>query len=164
MFPTICSKRRSCGIHRKIGTLQDAERVAAWVYQIARNVVRDHHRGTLNPTVALGDAANERAEDREPKSGCRDMTWLNEMIRSLPDGYRQAVQMAEIEEHTQQDVASRLGLSLSGAKSRIQRGRAMLKDVLKRCCSFELDVRGRVMGCDPKSDQQMCRECGDGIA
>jgi RNA polymerase sigma-70 factor, ECF subfamily len=50
------------------------------------------------------------------------------MIRSLPEGYRQAVQMAEIEEQSQQHVADRLGLSLSGAKSRIQRGRAMLKD------------------------------------
>lgn len=83
------------------------------------------------------------------------------MIRSLPDGYREAVQLAEIEEQTQQDVADRLGLSLSGAKSRIQRGRAMLKDVLEACCSFELDGRGRVMGCDPKPNQKVCRDCGD---
>jgi RNA polymerase sigma-70 factor, ECF subfamily len=83
------------------------------------------------------------------------------MIQSLPEGYRQAVQMAEIEERSQQDVADLLGLSLSGAKSRIQRGRAMLKDVLERCCSFETDGRGRVMGCDPKPDQQVCRDCGE---
>jgi RNA polymerase sigma-70 factor, ECF subfamily len=68
--------------------------------------------------------------------------------------------MAEIEGRSQQDVADRLGLSLSGAKSRIQRGRAMLKDVLQRSCSFELDVRGRVMGCEPKPDQRVCGDCG----
>ena len=101
------------------------------------------------------------ADDQEPQPGCRSITWLDEMIQSLPDGYRQAVQMAEIEEQSQQDVADRLGLSLSGAKSRIQRGRAMLKDVLQRCCSFELDARGRVMGCDPKPNQQVCRDCGE---
>lgn len=150
-------------VHRSIGTLQDAERVAAWVYQIARNVVRDHQRLASSSTVALtdADAENVTADDDEPPTGCRGIPWLDEMIQSLPDGYRQAVQMAEIEEQSQQVVADRLGLSLSGAKSRVQRGRAMLKDVLQRCCSFELDVRGRVMECDPKPDQKVCRDCGE---
>ena len=147
-------------VHRNIGTLQEAERLAAWVYQIARNVVHDHHRKTTNPTVALVDAENV-SNDHDPRNGCRSITWLDEMIQSLPDGYRQAVQMAEIEEQSQQDVADRLGLSLSGAKSRIQRGRVMLKEVLERCCSFEMDGRGRVMGCDPKPNQQVCRDCGE---
>ena len=148
-------------VHRNIGTLQEAERLAAWVYQIARNVVHDHHRRTLNSTVALADTENVSADDHEPQPGCPTITWLDAMVRSLPDGYREAVQMAEVEEQPQQVVADRLGLSLSGAKSRIQRGRAMLKDLLQRCCSFELDGRGRVMGCDPKPDQQMCRDCGE---
>lgn len=148
-------------VHRNIGRLQEAERMAAWVYQIARNVVHDHHRQATNSTVTLANADNLSEDDSESQSGCRNVTWLDEMIQSLPDGYRQAVQMAEIEEQSQQMVADRLGLSLSGAKSRIQRGRAMLKDVLERCCSFELDSRGRVMGCDPKSDQQVCSDCGE---
>ena len=147
-------------VHRNIGTLQEAERLAAWVYQIARNVVHDHHRRAPNSTVALADAENV-SDDNDSQTGCRRITWLDEMIQSLPEGYRQAVQMAEIEEHSQQAVADRLGLSLSGAKSRIQRGRAMLKDVLERCCSFEVDGRGRVLGCDPRPNQQACRDCGE---
>lgn len=147
-------------VHRNIGALQEADRLAAWVYQIARNVVHDHHRKRSNSTVALAEAENV-SDDNDSQNGCRSIPWLDQMIRSLPDGYRQAVQMAEIEEQTQQDVADRLGLSLSSAKSRIQRGRAMLKDVLERCCSFEIDGRGRVMGCDPKADQQVCRDCGE---
>src|SRR5687768_6134938 len=110
-------------VHRNIGTLQEAERLAAWVYRIARNVVHDYHRKTTNSTVALADAEYV-SDDNEPQNGCWGITWLDEMIQSLPDGYRKAVQMAEIEEQSQQDVADRLGLSLSGAKSRIQRGRA----------------------------------------
>lgn len=148
-------------VHRNIGTLQDTQRLAAWVYQIARNVVHDYHRRALNSTVALVDSENLSEVDHEPRTGCRSIAWLDELIQSLPDGYRQAVQMAEIDEQSQQDIADRLGLSLSGAKSRIQRGRAMLKDALQRCCSFELDVRGRVMGCDPKPNQQVCRDCGE---
>ncbi len=125
-----------------------------------------HANGLLRPTAAErqlsdrdGDAEIVSADDQEPQTGCRGIAWLDEMIQSLPDGYRQAVQMAEIEEQSQQDVADRLGLSLSGAKSRVQRGRAMLKDALQRCCSFELDVRGRVMECDPRPNQQVCRDC-----
>ena len=149
-------------VHRNIGTLQEAERLAAWVYQIARNVVHDHHRRAVNSTVALADA-DPVSDDRpyEPQFGGGGITWLDEMIRSLPNGYREAVQLAEIEELSQQAVADRLGLSLSGAKSRIQRGRAMLKDILEQCCSFELDGRGRVMGCDPKPNQKVCRDCGE---
>ena len=147
-------------VHRSIGTLQEAERLAAWVYQIARNVVHDHHRKTTTSTVALVDAENV-SDEHDSQSVCRSIAWLEEMIQSLPEGYRQAVQMAEIEEQSQRVVADRLGLSLSGAKSRIQRGRAMLKDVLDRCCSFERDGRGRLMGCDPKPSQQVCRDCGD---
>lgn len=146
-------------VHRNIGTLREAERLAAWLYQIARNVIHDHHREAVIPTVALADAENVSAEDHALQPGCPSIAWLDEMIQTLPDGYRQAVQLAEIEGLSQQNVADRLDLSLSGAKSRIQRGRAMLKAIVQRCCSFELDVRGRVMGCDPKSNQQACRDC-----
>jgi RNA polymerase sigma-70 factor (ECF subfamily) len=146
-------------IHRNIGTLQDAERLAAWVYQIARNVVHDHHRRASTRTVALADAEDVSTADHEPQSGCPDLAWLEEMIQALPDGYRQAVQMAEIERQSQRDVADRLGASLSAAKSRIQRGRAMLKDLLLQCCTFDVDVRGRVRGCAPKPHQRACGGC-----
>ena len=116
----------------------------------------------MHRTRGLGELPRQKAVSlmvHEPQTGCRSIDWLHEMIQSLPDGYRQAVQMAEIEEQSQQEVADRLGLSLSGAKSRIQRGRAMLKDNLQRCCSFELDVRGRVTACDPKPNQRLCSDC-----
>ena len=148
-------------VHRNITTLKETERLAAWVYQIARNVVHDHYRSASNSTVALTDADPIDNDESEPQAGCKGNTWMSELIQSLPDGYREAVRLAEIEELSQQVVADRLGLSLSGAKSRIQRGRAMLKDSLEQCCSFELDGRGRVMGCDPKPNQKVCRNCGE---
>ncbi len=146
-------------VHRRIETLQEADRLVAWVYQIARNVVHDHHRRAINAPVTLTDAEHMSDGAHERQSGCRNIKWLHGMIQSLPEGYRQAVQMAEIEELPQQNIADRMGLSLSGAKSRIQRGRAMLKDVLQRCCSFELDVRGRVIGCDPRPSNHVCPDC-----
>jgi RNA polymerase sigma-70 factor (ECF subfamily) len=149
-------------VHRNIGTLKDEVRLAAWVYQIARNVIHDHHRKLPNATVALGDTDPvAEGEDHLSQLRCRGGGWLDEMIRSLPESYREAVQLAEIDGLSQQQVADRLGLSLSGAKSRIQRGRSMLRGVLDQCCHFEFDGRGNMIDYDPKPERKVCRDCGE---
>ena len=130
-------------VHRGIGTLRETDRVAAWVYRIARNVVHDHHRKPTDATIALGDADPvDEADDRSAPAVCGACGWLDEMVRSQPDGYRESVRLAEVEGVPQQAVADRLGLSLSGAKSRVQRGRALLRQALDACCEVELDGRG----------------------
>jgi RNA polymerase sigma-70 factor (ECF subfamily) len=86
---------------------------------------------------------------------------MDEMIRELPEKYREAVQLAEIEGLPQQEIANRLSLTLSGAKSRVQRGRVLLKEVLDQCCTFHVDRRGNVMDCDPKPDRKACLGCDD---
>ncbi len=144
-------------VHRNIATLQDADRLAAWVYQIARNVIYDHHRSSSKTAPLVDEPAC--AEDREGVP--RTATWLAKMVGQLPDGYSEAVQLAELGGLAQQEVADRLGLSLSGAKSRIQRGRAMLKETLLLCCDFELDRRGNVLDCIPKPDRSVCPDCDD---
>ena len=149
-------------VHRNLGTLREADRVATWVYQIARNVLLDHRRRAASPAQALGDTdPADEPDDRLCTLRCHGAGWLEEMIRSLPDGYREAVQLAEIEGLSQQAVADRLGLSLSGAKSRVQRGRVMLRDVLDQCCRFEFNGRGNLMDFDPKPDRTVCRNCDD---
>lgn len=148
-------------VHRNLGALHHADRLAAWVYQIARNVIHDHHRKATNATVALADDPAEQPEDRLSCLRSRAGEWLEEMVRQLPGGYREAVQLSEIEGLPQQEVADRLGLSLSGAKSRIQRGRVMLKGVLEQCCHFEFDGRGNLMDYDPKPDRKVCRNCDE---
>lgn len=85
-----------------------------------------------------------------------------ELVRQLPETYRDAVRLSGIEGLPQREVAGRLGLSLSAAKSRVQRGRAMLKDALDHCCTFHFDRRGNLMDDDPKPDRMVCRDCDDG--
>ena len=85
-----------------------------------------------------------------------------ELIAQLPDRYRDAVRMSELEGLSQQAVADRLHLSLSGAKSRVQRGRAKLRQILDACCSFEFDRRGNLLDCQPHPDGSPCRQCDSG--
>lgn len=149
-------------IHRNLGTLHDADRLGAWVFQIARNAIRDYHRKATHSTVALGDIDPTDNRDHHPSQfRCRGAKWLDEMIGTLPDGYREAVQLAEMEGVTQQEVAHQFGISLSGAKSRVQRGRAMLRDALDACCRFQFDHTGRVVDCDPCSERKVCNGCDE---
>ena len=71
------------------------------------------------------------------------------MVRRLPAKYRKAIDLVEFQGLAQDDAAVRLGISLSGAKSRVQRARVKLKDMLQACCSFEFDGRGRIVDFQP---------------
>lgn len=143
-------------VHRGLGDLEHAERVSAWVYQIARNVLNDHYRRAVPEATPLSDepavAENTKADE------CR---WLGELVQQLPEPYREAIQLAEIDGLIQQEVADSAGLSLSGAKSRIQRGRVMLRELLDRCCAFEFDARGNLLDYVPHPRQTVCRQCND---
>jgi RNA polymerase sigma-70 factor, ECF subfamily len=81
------------------------------------------------------------------------------MIYSLPEPYRDALVLTEFDGLTQKELAERLGISLSGAKSRVQRGKEQLKRMLHDCCTFEFDRRGRVIDCEPRGNSG-CKECG----
>ena len=80
------------------------------------------------------------------------------MIEGLPDAYREAIVLTEFEGLTQKELADRLGISLSGAKSRVQRARGQLKQMLLGCCQFEFDRRGGIIDCKPRVNNG-CRGC-----
>jgi RNA polymerase sigma-70 factor (ECF subfamily) len=145
-------------IHRGLDSLADVDRLAAWVYQIARNVIRDHYRAAGDVPTGLPD---DVAEEQEPLAGpkARACVWLDELSGELPDTYRDAVRLAEIDGLSHQELADRLGLSLAAAKSRVQRGRTLLKDVLTGCCVFHVDRRGNVVDIDPRPERTVCRDC-----
>ncbi|MDP2857675.1 MAG: RNA polymerase subunit sigma, partial [Bacillota bacterium] len=77
---------------------------------------------------------------------------LTAMVDDLPEPFRTAIEMVEQRQMMQRDYAATAGLSLSGAKSRIQRARKMLKKKLLDCCSVELDRLGNVLDFRHKND------------
>ncbi len=129
-------------IHKKLGTLEDATRLPAWVFQIARNVIIDHYRSRRNPADPAVDSQSVPESDNLNGivSG-----WIPVAIESLPESYRDAVKLYELEDLSQREIAQQLGLSLSAVKSRVRRGREKLKQTLNDCCSFEFDRRGNVL-------------------
>jgi len=143
-------------IQKRLGQLQDPAKLEGWIYLIARNAIIDHYR-TRKETAEVPDTlpaepdAND-GEIEELKASFR------RMIYSLPEPYREAVVLTELDGLTQQALADRLGISLSGAKARVQRGRSQLKQMLDECCTFEFDRRGKVIDCTPRA-KAGCDEC-----
>lgn len=149
----------------KIGSLREAERLESWVYQVARNVIADfYRRQTPRPTEAVEEVADRNENSRGTNQNDAIAKWLSLMISNLPKKQRDAVQMYEIEGLPQSEIAQRLSISLSGAKSRVQRGRNRLEEMLRGCCQFELDRRGNVIECRPATVdccEQVSCECDD---
>jgi RNA polymerase sigma-70 factor (ECF subfamily) len=142
-------------IQKGLGKLQGKEKLEAWVFQITRNAIADHHRAKRPSEPLLEDVA----EAVEPAAAGEGLpAALRRMVEMLPERYREAILWTEFEGFTQQEVAVRLGISLSGAKSRVQRGRALLKTMLLECCQFEFDRRGGIMACEPRAKVR-CAEC-----
>ncbi len=136
------------------GSVEDME---AWLYRSARNAVIDHFRKRKQTVEIPETLAAEFDEKPHEAEGLRAA--FRRMIASLPEPYRDAVVLADIQGLKQREVAERLGISLSGAKSRVQRGREQLRTMLHECCTFEFDRRRRVIDCAPRSAGG-CEECG----
>lgn len=149
-------------VHRKLDSVRDEQRLNSWVFQIARNLVIDHYRAR-GRTVA-GDLGESPADavpgpsSSTPNLNREVASWLPAALDSLPPEYSRAVRLYEVEGLSQQEIAERLGLSLSGAKSRIQRGRRKLKGLLEDCCRFQFDRRGNVLSYHPRNCS--CDDCG----
>jgi RNA polymerase sigma-70 factor (ECF subfamily) len=146
-------------IHTSIHTLREESRIAPWIYRIARNTVYDYYR-KRRLHAPLPDDAPAPSGSEENEAERQIATSLLGMLADLPEGYRRAVTLYELEGLKQEEIGIHLGISLSGAKSRVQRGRQMLKDALLDCCHFEFDRRGHII--DYAERQVCCPRCACG--
>lgn len=144
-------------MHRRLDSLKDPRRLVSWVFQITRHAIADYYRVPERQrevpaglaadmdaahSLPLGHLTRPSADSgqlREELAAC-----LRPMIERLSSQYREAVTLVELEGLTQNAAAKRLGLSVSGMKSRVQRGRRQLKRMLEECCVIHLDRRRSV--------------------
>ena len=143
-------------VHSRIDTLKDGNKIQNWLYQIARNTIIDHYR-SQKQTQELPETLTHPEQDPIDKARQEIGTCLLPFIQSLPENYRQTLTLSEMEGLTQKAVAAKQGLSLSAAKARVQRGRAMMKEMLLECCRFELDRKGKMI--DYESKNRCCDKC-----
>ncbi len=137
-------------IHARLDSLDDQRKFGGWVYQITRNAIVDHYRGRR----PMSDLPDSLAAPESPPGDVADelLPGIGPMLLLLQPEDREALLLTEVERLTQQELANRLGLSLPGAKSRVQRARRRLKDAFVDCCRVEFDRRGGVAAYQPGCD------------
>ncbi len=143
-------------MHSGLSSLKDETKLQSWLYQIARNAIVDYFR-SQKPTVDIPEWLPQPEADPNEKIAQELSECLQPMIQLLPENYREAVILSELRGLTQKEVAKMQGTSLSGAKSRVQRGRALLKEMLTDCCRLEFDHSGRL--CDYERKGGACKAC-----
>lgn len=143
-------------MHTGLGSLKDETKLQSWLYQIARNAIIDYFRAQ-KPTVDIPEWLPQPETDPDEKVAQELSECLRPMIQLLPKNYREALILSELRGLTQKEVAQVQGTSLSGAKSRIQRGRVLLKNMLAECCRLKFDHNGRLYDYERKG--KVCNAC-----
>ena len=126
----------------------DLNNARAWLFQVARNTLIDHLR-LHHDTVELPDDlahSVETADTVDQLSAC-----LPRVLAELSASDRQAITTCDLQGMSQADFAAAQGLSLSAAKSRLQRARLRLKARMSLACQVRLDDAGRVQDFVPRA-------------
>ncbi len=121
----------------------------AWLYRTARNAVIDHYR-TRKHHESLDSSAFEMVDAElsvAPNQASQELAaCLQPMIDSLPAKYSDALRKVEIDGISQVVAAQQENVSVSAMKSRVQRGRRKLAEVLGDCCNVTLSPEGEIVG------------------
>jgi RNA polymerase sigma-70 factor, ECF subfamily len=133
-------------VHSKLGQLRESEKLVGWIFQIARNSITDYFR---QKAKAINYSNIDWDIERKPLNDCV-LTCLEDMITTLPEKYRHVLELTEVKEFSQLDLAKQLNISYSGAKSRVQRARQMLREKMDAAYRIRFDAYGNVIVCEDK--------------
>jgi RNA polymerase sigma-70 factor (ECF subfamily) len=147
-------------VQRGLADLRDDQRFGPWLFAIARTAIADHHRRA--PRIVTATLSGDEAPNENVDGGLVEQElakYVAPFVAALPSPYREAITLTELEGLSQKEAASMMGVSLSAMKSRVQRGRARLRDLFDACCKIALDARGRVIACEPRADRPVHCDC-----
>jgi RNA polymerase sigma-70 factor (ECF subfamily) len=140
---------------RKLDSLENPAMLSPWLYRIATNVSRDRFRKTArDPVQVASDDSNDEAVngdarladlfERYEMSSC-----VQEYLHELPDHYRSAILLHDVEGMTIAEMAQMLDATPGALKIRLHRARGRLRQALQEACAFSHDEDG-VFVCERK--------------
>lgn len=144
-------------VKTNIESLKNPAKADKWIFQIARNTMNDYFRKQKryfeNEDNYQEIYINENVfEDEDIKSKIRIQNfseYAGFIVSELPEKYRKAVYMKYIRGFSMKELAEELDISVSGAKSRVQRGRKMIKEIILKCCQVSTDKYGNIVDYKP---------------
>jgi RNA polymerase sigma-70 factor (ECF subfamily) len=144
-------------IGRGLPGFEGRAQLKTWAFSIATRVAADHFRQPANRAriVDLAETAELADSDHsvEQRLVVDEMnSCVRQVIDSLPEDYRAALVLHDLEGLTAEQTAEITHCSLPTAKIRIHRARMRLADALREACDFYLDS-DNVLRCDRKTDR-----------
>lgn len=145
-------------IINKIDTLENPDSVKSWTFSIARNKIIDHFREHQNKKIvskeieAFEISMDENSQNiYERIEGC-----ITLLIDQLPVSYRNIIYASEIEGKSQKELSEQLEMNYVTVRSKIQRGRSKLKEILLENCKIQTDNFGGLADCLPINSSECC--------
>lgn len=136
-------------VYTRIGQLRDSGKLVSWIYQIARNTIADHFRQRRKPEPDDIDWEEQTNRLNECVSIC-----LRKLVHTLPEKYQEAFTLSDMDGISQTEIARRLGISYSGAKSRVQRARQLLRQKMEEILIIKTDCYGNILVCEDRTPCQ----------
>jgi len=116
-------------------TLLDQEKLSSWIFRIAANLCQDHFRRAKRNLIPFDDdtaGASQEATSLEKQLEQYQLSlWVQDQLKLLPDPMRQIIFLCDIKQHTNQEAAELLEISLENVKVRLHRARKQLKAILE---------------------------------
>jgi RNA polymerase sigma-70 factor, ECF subfamily len=127
------------------------EHFRGWLYQIARNTIVDSLTESqrfvpLEDSVVDREASKLRVPDFDDGEFRKNLfSYTLKVIETFPPEDREVLTLTEIDGLSREELAAELKISLTAAKSRVQRARAKLRKTVEECCRLVTDPYGRVI-------------------
>ena len=136
-------------------TVNDPAKIKPWLYQVTRNLIADPYREMKQKRLACPCVIQN-----EKGAGNSNDDFLTHcmipVLEELPEKYKKALKDAVLNKGSQIQLAQQTGISYSGAKSRVQRGKSLLKTLVSQKCHPATDLYGNIIGFDTCST---CKDC-----
>lgn len=138
-------------IYQNVDKLEDHSKLKSWLYRITKNTIIDFYRKNKDLPIEIEYILNEMIMEQESDNMNKEIAGcLASMIFDLPNKYKAPLEYYEIEGKQHKEIAEKLNISLSGSKTRVQRARKKLKDIIIQCCDLEVDPYGNIVSYQEK--------------
>jgi RNA polymerase sigma-70 factor (ECF subfamily) len=131
-------------VHTKRHQVRDESKLKSWIYQVSRNQILLHFRKERqNLPSHVPEVIDPITDPNLPSD--KLLICMNSFIKAMPQKYREPLQLVGFSNVKQLDLPGILKISYSGAKSRFQRAKRLLRKKLEKCCTIAADRYGNVL-------------------